>query len=64
MVTWVSSCSALNWGLAQTAVSLTQGDHSPVTSKQRFSPAGKLSVQEPASFGASLDSHATITLRV
>lgn len=64
MVTWVSSCSALNWGLAQTAASLNQGDHSPVNSKQRLSPAGKLSIQEPASFGASLDSHATITLHV
>lgn len=64
MVTWVSSCSALNWGLAQTAASLTQGDHSSVTSKQRFLPAGKFSIQELTSFGASLDSHTTSTLRV
>lgn len=56
-VTWVSSCRPLDWGLAQMAVCLTQGDHFPVTLRGRLSLAGKLSIQELASCGASLDSH-------
>lgn len=33
-----------------------------MTSKERLSLAGKLCIQEPASSGASLDSHASFTL--
>lgn len=41
---------------------LNQSDHFPVTLRERLSLAGKLSIQELASCGASLDSHASFIL--